>query len=118
MPYRILADAVVFVHSLWIVFLISGAVPGRKSRAIKAMHISGLAFALVIQIFDWYCPFTHLEVWLRERHEPGLAYPGSFISHYAEQIVYVELSRPLIAVLSVLLCAFNAWFYLRRGRGQ
>jgi hypothetical protein len=112
--YRVLADAVVFFHFLWIVFLLFGVIIGRRNRSVKYLHISGLIFALTIQVFNWYCPLTHLEVWLRAKHDPAFAYPGSFIIHYMEELVYVELSRPLIFVLTILLCGVNARLYLKR----
>lgn len=113
MPYKILADIVVIIHFLWIVFLIFGAFLGVKYRAVKVFHISGLIFASIIQIFDWYCPLTHLEVWLRSKHDPALAYTGSFIPYYIEKIVYIELPHYTIFVLTVILCGFNAWFYIK-----
>ncbi len=116
MPYRVLADAVVLLHLAWIVFLVFGALLGARYRPLKVFHILGLAFAMTIQVFGWYCPLTHLEVWFRARHDPSLTYTGSFIVHYAEKIVYVELSRGLVFAMSTLLCAFNAWYYLRKRR--
>lgn len=114
MPYKILADAVVVIHLLWIVFLILGAFLGVKYRAMKILHISGLIFAFIIQMFDWYCPLTYLEVWLRSKHDPAFSYTGSFIPHYLEKIVYIELPRYIIFILTVFLCGFNAWMYLRK----
>lgn len=113
MLYRILADAVVFIHFLWILFLVFGALLGRKSKTVKVVHVSGLAFAFIIEILNWYCPLTHIEVWLRSRHDPSLTYTGSFIVHYLENIIYIELPRYLIGLLTIFLCGFNAWFYIR-----
>lgn len=115
MLYKILADIVVLIHFLWIVFLVFGAFLGIGNRAIKIFHISGLVFAFVIQIFGWYCPLTHLEVWLRAKHDPSLAYAGSFIIHYVEGLIYLEISARLIFSLTLLLIGFNVWFYLRKG---
>ena len=114
MVYKILADIVVLIHFLWILFLFFGAIWGVRNRPIKIFHLSGLAFAFIIQVFDWYCPLTHLEVWLRSKHSPTLTYGGSFIIHYVEEIVYIDLSRYLVLIFTILLCGFNAWFYLRR----
>jgi hypothetical protein len=116
MLYRILADIVVLIHFLWIIFLFLGGLWGGRSKAVKIFHLSGLSFALILQIFNWYCPLTHLEVWLRSRQDSGLTYAGSFIIHYVEEIVYIELSRHLILILTLFLCGFNVWFYLRKGR--
>ena len=115
MIYKILADMVVLIHFLWILFLFFGAFFGRRNKTIKILHLFGLAFAIWIQIVGWYCPLTHLEVWLRLKHSPELAYTGSFIVHYVEKLVYLELSRPLVFVLTVFLIAFNVWIYLPRG---
>jgi hypothetical protein len=114
MPYKILADIVVLIHFVWIVFLFFGALWGIRNKWARIFHLSGLAFAFVIQIFDWYCPLTHLEVLLRSKHSPTVAYAGSFIIHYVEKIVYIEISRFLVLVFTILLCGLNAWLYLRK----
>jgi len=57
-------------------------------------------------------------VWLRSRHDLALTYAGSFIVHYVERIVYIELSRTLILVLTLMLCGLNMWLYLRKRRLQ
>ncbi len=114
MPYKILADIVVVIHFLWIVFLIFGALLGVRYKAIKIFHISGLIFALIIQIFGWYCPLTYIEVWLRAKHAPSMAYAGSFIIHYLEKIIYLEASGSLIFALTVLIIGLNLWIYLRK----
>ncbi|MDH4231289.1 MAG: DUF2784 domain-containing protein [Nitrospirota bacterium] len=117
MIYKILADIVVIVHFFWILFLIFGAFWGTRYRAVKIVHIAGLAFAVILNVFAWYCPFTHLEVWLRERHDPALSYTGSFIIHYVEKIVYIELSGSIIFLFTIFLCGINAWLYLGKKRG-
>jgi hypothetical protein len=114
MIFKILADVVVLTHFLWILFLFFGAFLGRKNRTLKIFHLSGLLFAIFIQVFDWYCPLTHLEVWLRSKHDPDLTYSGSFIIHYVEYIVYIELSRFFIFASTIFLFGFNAWFYLKK----
>jgi len=116
MPYKILADIVVFLHFLWILFLFLGAFWGIKNKVARIFHLSGLAFAFIIQIFDWYCPLTHLEIWLRSKHSSSLTYAGSFIIHYVEKIVYIDISRLVVLILTLLLCGLNAWLYLGRRR--
>ncbi len=117
MFYKIFADFVVLVHFLWIVFLSLGAIWGVRSKVIRIIHLSGLSFAVLIQLLGWYCPLTHLEVWLRSKHNPVLSYTGSFIIHYLEKIVYLELSQVMVFGLTIILCLFNLWIYLAR-RGE
>ena len=114
MLYKIFADFVVLVHFLWILFLIFGALLGVRNKAIKCIHLSGLLFAILIQVFGWYCPLTHLEFWLRSRHNPSIAYAGSFIIHYMERLVYLEISANGILVATIGLVIFNLWLYLRK----
>jgi len=113
MLYRILADAVVFVHFLWIVFLIFGGLVGSRNKPVRALHIGGLIFAVMMQVFGWYCPLTHLEFRLRRQYDPFGIYPGSFITYYLERLIYVEVSRPLIFALTILIVGFNAFLYFR-----
>lgn len=111
MPYKIAADLIVFIHFLWILFLIFGFFIGRKYKTFKFIHITGLFFALIIQIFGWYCPLTYIEVWLRKKHNPALSYSGSFIIYYVEKIVYIELSRWIIFILTAILVLISLYFY-------
>jgi hypothetical protein len=114
MPYAVAADFVVLVHFLWIVFLIFGAFIGTKYRLIKIIHLTGLGFAIVMQIFGWYCPLTHVEIWLRQKYNPALTYRGSFLIHYVERIVYIELSPVIIFVLTLFLVAATGYIYSNR----
>ncbi|MDA8325111.1 MAG: DUF2784 domain-containing protein [Nitrospiraceae bacterium] len=114
MPYIFLADVVVFIHLLWIIFLFVGAYWGRRYAAVGILHVSGLLFALVIQVFGWYCPFTTLEYALREKGASGGAYAGSFISHYVHKIVYLDVSGTFIFIATVLLIGVNLWLYLKK----
>lgn len=113
MFYRILADIVIIIHLLWIFFLIAGAYWGRKRRAVMMFHGAGLVFAVLSQVFGWYCPLTHLEVWLAAKQNAARAYPGSFIAHYAEKLVYIDVQPTIIFLLTVVCVGVNAWLYWR-----
>ena len=79
MTHNIFADCVVLIHFCWVVFLFLGVFLGVKNKVVKIFHISGFAFAFVIQIFGWYCPLTTLEVWLISRQDSVLSYAEPFI---------------------------------------
>ena len=85
---------------------------------MRYIHLPGLVLAFFVEVFDWYCPLTHLEVWLRRRQLPAGGYMGSFIAHYLERLIYIDLSRRLIVILTILLLAMNCVIYLRRRNGQ
>jgi hypothetical protein len=106
--YKIAADLVVFIHLVWILFLIFGVLIGRRIRWVMWTHLGGLGFSIVLQIVSAVCPLTYLEVWLRERHDPELAYPGSFITHYVEELVYLQVDQVLLfwLTMGVVLISF------------
>ena len=114
MVYKMLADFVVLIHFLWIIFLFFGALWGVRKRVVKVIHLGGLLFAFILNISHWYCPLTYLEVYLRLKHNPDLTYAGSFIIHYVEKMIYVDLPTSFLLVATILLCLFNLWFYLRK----
>ena len=114
MAYKIAADFVVTIHLAWILFLILGALAGRYIAWVKWLHIGGLVFSLLLQIFSWYCPLTYLEAWLREKHDPSLSYTGSFIAYYAERLVYLEVSRVAVFALTLLVVGGSAFLYFRK----
>ncbi|MCK4738864.1 MAG: DUF2784 domain-containing protein [Deltaproteobacteria bacterium] len=118
MLYRFIADIAVLVHFLWIVFLFFGAFAGVRYRAVKVVHIIGLGYALVLHAFGWYCPLTHVEAWARRQHDPELVYAGSFIIHYLEELIYFTLPDSFLLLFTIILCAFNAWYYFRKGKGK
>jgi hypothetical protein len=112
MPYRLFADSVVFIHFLWILFLIFGGFWGRKNRLVRYIHIPGVIFGCIVELCDLYCPLTHLEVWLRERQYPAYGYGGSFIEHYLEKLIYISLPRWVIVVMALSLLVGNCMLYM------
>jgi len=109
--FLVAADAVVILHLLWIVFLILGALPGRRWAWVKWMHLASLAFSIALQVFSWICPLTYLEVWLRTLGG-AQPYEGTFIRHYVEQIVYAEIPRAALLIGTLVVMVFSAWMYL------
>ena len=112
----LLADAVVVIHFLWILFIIFGGFWGRKYRWVRHLHIAALLGAACIEITGWYCPLTLLEVWLRIQSPSGLGYSDPFVVHYLERLIYVAVDRRLIVLLTLLVCGVNGWFYFGRRR--
>lgn len=114
--FSIAADITVVIHFLWIIFLMFGVLIGRKYLWVKRVHIFGIAFAIVLQVFGWYCPLTYLEIWLRELHDPTQSYSGSFIIYYVERMVYIDLPPWTVLVLTIILAIVTAWIYFPRSR--
>ena len=100
--FLVLADAVVFLHLAWIVFLIVGAWPGSRRGWVKWTHLAALAFSLCLQVFGWVCPLTDLEVWLRLAGGTG-GYPDTFIGHYLQLLVYAPLPPAAIFIGTLIV---------------
>lgn len=116
MIYKILADFTVALHLAWIFFLFLGALWGVRSRRIRFFHLSGLGFAVLIQLLNWYCPLTHLEVYLRARHNQETTYAGDFVVQYLERLVYLQVPRYVIVTGTIFLVGFNLFVYFRKGK--
>ncbi|MBI2081133.1 MAG: DUF2784 domain-containing protein [candidate division NC10 bacterium] len=121
-----LADLVVVVHFLYILFLILGPLLSLRWPRLRKVHLVAIGLAVVIQGFAFLCPITALEIWLRG----GWAERGgepSFIARYIEPVVYPGLSQGTITALTFLLAAVTVLLYLwvarkgervRAGAGQ
>jgi hypothetical protein len=106
----IAADIVVAVHFVWILFLIGGAWIGRRVRWVMWMHLAALGYSVLLQSFNWVCPLTYLELWLWNRTPSG-SYSGSFIAHYLEKLIYMEIPRGLLFFLTGIVIGASAMVY-------
>jgi hypothetical protein len=107
------ADLVVLIHLLWIVFLIFGALPGRRWVWVKWTHLGSLAFSVLLQLFGWVCPITYLEAWLRTAGG-AQPYEGTFIRHYLESVVYATLPANAIFIGTLVVIGVSLWLYFGR----
>src|SRR5712671_2866941 len=110
MIYDIAADVVVTFHFIWILFLIGGAAIGRRVRWVMWTHLTALGYSVLLQVFSWICPLTYLEAWLRSR-SGGKSYAGSFIAHYLEKLVYLEISRGGLLFVTIMVIGTSAVVY-------
>jgi hypothetical protein len=114
MSYRLLADLAVVVHFLWILFLIFGALAGRRHKVVKVIHLAGLLFAVILHVFSLTCPLTYAEIYFTKLADSAAAYSGSFIIHYVDRLVYIALPPGFLLALTVALALFNGLIYFGR----
>ena len=105
------ADLVVLIHLLYIVFLVAGPILFLRWRRVRAVHLSAVCLAVLIQGFAFLCPLTALEIWLRGGWAERGGEPG-FIGRYIEPVVYPGLSQATITGLTLLLAAATLALYL------
>lgn len=121
MPYSLLADLVVTIHLLFVLFAVFGGLLVFRWRVVIWVHLPVLLWAVLIEFIGWICPLTPLENWLRRQAESG-AYQGGFVEHYIMPVLYpVDLTREIQIILGVMILAFNLWVYwllFRQGRSS
>jgi hypothetical protein len=102
----VLADAVLVLHGLFIVWAVFGGFAVLWRPALAALHLPALAWGLWIELSGGVCPLTPLEVSLR-RAAGGQGYSGGFIEHYLGGLIYPagltpEAQRLAAAVLALI----------------
>jgi len=111
MLYSLLADLVVVVHALFVLFVVVGGALVLRHPRIAWIHVPAAVWGVAIEYFGWVCPLTPLEAWLRGR--AGMAqYTGGFIEHYLEPVLYpLGLTRHLQLILGTAALLINILAY-------
>jgi Protein of Unknown function (DUF2784) len=108
--YSGLAVCVLFLHALFILWVVFGALLTRSRPILRWLHIVSLLWGILAELLPWPRPLTVLENWLEQkaRVEP---YQGGFLLHYMDKLVYPDISATALTVAGVLVCAFNLAIY-------
>jgi hypothetical protein len=109
--FRLLGDAVIILHFLWILFILFGLLVGIKFRRLIWVHLGGLVFTLVLNIEGWFCPLTYLENHLYSLYSPQLTYAGSFIGQYLQKLIYLDVEEAYLRISAVIWVAINLGGY-------
>jgi hypothetical protein len=111
--YSALATVVLFLHALFIVWVIFGAFLTRSRPLLRWLHIASLLWGILIEFLPWPCPLTLLENWLEGK--AGIQpYQGGFLLHYLDKLVYPDISATALTVAGVIVCGMNLAFYGRQ----
>ncbi|MEJ2765113.1 DUF2784 domain-containing protein [Photobacterium sp. MCCC 1A19761] len=107
-----MADIVVILHLLFIVFVVFGGVLLWWRRAIAWLHVPAVIWVLVLSLMGWICPLTPLENRLRMMAGQS-GYPGGFIDHYLLPIIYPPgLSHATQLWVGLAVFTLNLLLYL------
>jgi hypothetical protein len=109
--YRLMADLVIVIHFLWILFILFGFLLALKYQSVVFIHMVGLVFTLILNIGGWYCPLTHLEIHLQRQSSPDSLYIGSFITHYLERIIYLRVDASHLRIGAIAWVSLNLGGY-------
>lgn len=111
MSPRLLADLLVVLHLLFILFVVFGGLLVLRWRWVAWLHLPCAAWGALVEFTGWICPLTPLEN--RLRLEAGQAgYSGGFIDHYVIPLVYPPGLTPAWQVaLGVAVLVINGALY-------
>lgn len=97
MLYQLAADAVVFLHLVFILFVVLGGLLVLRWRWLMALHLPAVTWGALVELLHLYCPLTPLENALRER-AGAQGYSGDFVEHYLIPLIYPSGLTPQIQV--------------------
>src|SRR6266566_9328540 len=89
--FSALAISVLFLHALFILWVIFGALLTRSRPILRWLHIASLVWGIVTELLPWPCPLTLLENWF-EGKAGVQPYQGGFLLHYLDRLVYPYIS--------------------------
>jgi hypothetical protein len=111
MTHRLLADATVAFHFLFIAFVVLGGLAVMRMPRVAWLHLPAVAWVVWLELTGAICPLTPLENALRE--QAGQAgYEGGFIDHYLMPVIYPAGLTPQIqTMLGIAVLVLNATVY-------
>lgn len=111
MRYLLLADAVMLIHFLFVLFVIFGSLLVRPWPWMVWVHAPALTWGVIVETRGMVCPLTPLESRLRLLGgESG--YAQDFLSHWLLTVLYPEyLTRGVQLAMGGLLLVVNLALY-------
>lgn len=109
--YSGLAASVLFLHALFILWVIFGALLTRSRPLLRWLHIASLIWGILVEVLPWPCPLTLLEDWLEGKAGVGPA-QGGFLLHYLDRLVYPNISSAVLTIAAVIICGLNLALYV------
>jgi Protein of Unknown function (DUF2784) len=126
-PYLIAADLILFVHVLFVAFVVLGLVfilVGKllswswvRNPWFRSAHLAAIGVVVLQSWLGVICPLTTWEMALREKADDAI-YSGSFVSHWLETILYYRAPQWVFVVGYTVFGALVAvsWYWVRPRR--
>ena len=111
MTARVLADAVVVLHTLFVVFALFGGALVLWRPRVAILHLPAAAWAAFVEFTGTICPLTPLEnEWRRAAGAAG--YEGGFVEHQLVPALYPDGLTPRMQfAFGIVVVAVNAALY-------
>jgi len=121
MAYKILANAILVMHFLWIVFMLAGFVYTLLALfydrlldrwLLRTLHLFGIIYVGALAVLRQYCPLTLLENILRNKYTASTDYRGPFILRNLEKVVYPEIDPYIILIPTIFIAVFTLTVFI------
>ncbi len=114
---KMVADLLVLMHLLFILFVIGGGFLVIRWGWLKLLHIPAFFWGILISFFGWPCPLTALENEYRIR-AGAAGYEGGFIEHYVLGVIYPErllgdLPAAVFIAIGMVVLVVNTFIYMK-----
>lgn len=107
-----LADLIVVVHFLFVVFVVTGGLLLFWSKKAVIVHIPAVFWGAFIEFSGGICPLTPLENYFRYKAGREV-YESGFIENYILPILYPSgLTREIQIILGTAVIVINLFVYL------
>ena len=122
--YQILADAVLLLHTLFVVFVITGLIlvivggiagwRWIRNPWFRSAHLAAIAIVVLQAWMGVWCPLTILEMMLRQR-AGDVVYSGSFIAYWLNSLLYYEAPLWVFTLVYTIFGTLVAvaWLWIR-----
>jgi hypothetical protein len=122
--YLILADAMLLLHTLIVVFIVGGLVciyagwllawSWVRNPWFRVTHATAISVVAVQSLLGIICPLTTWEMSFRYR-AGDTVYSGTFISHWLETLLYYQAPAWVFMVVYTVLgaLALASWYFVR-----
>ena len=124
MLYQLIADAVLVLHVLIVLFVVLGlllvfigAARGWgwvRNPRFRIVHLTTVAVVMIQAWLGKICPLTIFEMYLRKQAGDAV-YAGGFIAHWLGELLYYDLPVWVFAVIYTFFSAIVAasWFVIK-----
>lgn len=111
MIYSHLADMVVLIHGLFVLYVLFGGLATVRWHRLAWLHLPAAVWGIMIELGGWICPLTYLENHLRQLGG-GSGYGTTFIEHYLEPFLYpLGLTRNIQLMFGMSALLLNLAIY-------
>ncbi len=127
LAYLLAADAILFLHLLFVVFVVVGLLLILIGKWLswrwvygfwfRVTHLAAIGYVVLQSWLGAICPLTLWEMQLRARAGDS-TYDGAFIAHWVERLLYYQAPTWVFAVIYTLFggLVVLSWIWVKPKR--